>query len=155
MKYCAKCGKQLEDEACFCSSCGANLSDVEVTNNADVKNEQQTVASEKNSQEGVKQENKKSDALNEYVKMQQQAEEKKLSILAIVFAFVAPIVGIILGIVGLTKNNGSSIYRSRFILAIVLAVVLQVLSLILSVVLSIFFEALLYELAYGLSEIFI
>lgn len=154
MKYCAKCGKQLEDEACFCSSCGANLSDVEVTNNADVKNEQQTVASENNSQEGVKQENKKSDALNEYVKMQQQAEEKKLSILAIVFAFVVPIVGIILGIVGLTKNNGS-IYRSRFILAIVLAVVLQVLSLILSVVLSIFFEALIYELVYGLSEILI
>ena len=61
--FCAKCGKEIHDEAVICPHCGCGVSN-------------RSVAAPK-------------------------VETPTLSLIAIIFAFLAPLVGLILGIIGL------------------------------------------------------
>ena len=80
MKYCTKCGKELFDEAVFCPSCGCPANPV-----------QQPV------QPPVQQ-----PYYNPYQPMP-VVESSGLATCAMVFAFLMPIVGLILGIIGTCK----------------------------------------------------
>jgi len=110
MKYCEKCGAQLDDSATFCSFCGNFVS----------KNVQ-----EANPQVNYEQSNVQQPQANGTKYMVETNEGKALGICSIVFAFISPFVGVILGIIGLCtyKTNASKrLARIGLILSIVMAV---------------------------------
>lgn len=108
MKYCTRCGKALDDNANFCGECGTRL--------------------EGNSPYGVY------NTYNQNTNNQPQ-ESSTLSICALIFAFVSPIIGVILGIMGCVKYQTPS-YKKMSIAAIILSVASWVISFILLSVVS-------------------
>ncbi len=99
MKYCSKCGKEIMDEAVICVHCGCQVSEGTTQNNR-----QQTV--------------------NPVV---EPGESNGLAIGAIVCAFLIPILGLILGIVGMAKYKTQS-YKSQCITAIILSIIVWIVS---------------------------
>ncbi len=89
MKYCSKCGKEIMDEAVICVHCGCQVERIGAQNNAFVQ-PQTIISTEAN----------------------QPSESKTLLSCAIIFAFLMPIVGIILGIVGLVKYKSADLRRA-------------------------------------------
>ncbi|MBR6940534.1 MAG: zinc ribbon domain-containing protein [Clostridia bacterium] len=89
MKYCEKCGKEIDDNAVICPGCGAS---------ATVNASPITTA---------------------------ESENPKTARMAIGFAFLIPIVGIIMGIIGLKKYTDPKL-KKQCIIAIPLAIVMMI-----------------------------
>ena len=107
MKFCQSCGTQLLDEAVFCPNCGC------------------AVATEPAPQAPMGQ------APMGQMPMGQMpvapAESSGTATCAIVFAFLIPLVGLILGIVGMNKYQTPAL-KKRCKTAIIISVVVWVLS---------------------------
>lgn len=97
MKYCSKCGKEIMDEAVICVHCGCQVETIGAQNNAFLQ--PQTITNTKAT----------------------QPESNTLLTCAIIFAFLMPIVGVILGIVGLVKYKSTQL-RHASIGAIVVSI---------------------------------
>ena len=116
MRFCSKCGKELDDNAVFCMNCG-NAVDV------------QSAAHQPN-QQGYQQ---------PYQQGYQQPyqpynngldrESSSTANCALLFAFLVPLVGFIMGIVGLSKYKTPT-FRNRCIAAIVVSVVIWIIGLV-------------------------
>lgn len=105
MKFCSKCGKELFDEAVICTGCGC--------------------MTENNSTEMAK----FFDASN--IAENKRIESRGLSTVATVFAFLLPLVGLILGIIGASKYKTLS-YKRTCKKAIIISLIIMALPLILS-----------------------
>jgi len=102
--YCTRCGAEVSPDAKFCPICGAKIE------NNESKENEYFDSSEKSSID-------KSDKI------------ETISILALVFSFVAPLVGLILGIVGSNKNYNKR--NSQFCkVAIAISIVLLIFNMI-------------------------
>lgn len=93
MKFCQKCGKELLDQAVICPGCGCSCAP------------QQTTAVP-------------TYASNTVVNQVTDMESSSLANCALLFSFLMPIIGLILGIVGAVKYRTPS-YKSRCITAII------------------------------------
>lgn len=100
MKFCQKCGKELMDEAVMCPACGCAVGD------GQPKNQTSEVSEPKS-----------------------KWDSKKKTNMAIGFAFLFPIVGLILGIIGLIKSEQKEV-KKRYIGAIILSVVVWIVCII-------------------------
>lgn len=141
MKYCSQCGKELEDNANFCPSCGARQHmdsklDEGYYNNDyqqdSINNTQFTYEENSNSTSNdvfgdmyTSEENATN--INKEQEKQEKGEKKNLkeiAICALVLAFFVPIAGFVLGIVGIKENNDtSSKYYKMCVAAIVVSIV--------------------------------
>lgn len=94
MKFCQKCGKELFDEAVICTGCGCSCAP------------------------------QQSNAYNSNVVSNQVPDQESSSTAncALLFAFLMPIIGVILGIVGVRKYKNPT-YKTRCIVAIIVSVV--------------------------------
>lgn len=109
MKYCEKCGAQLDDSATFCSFCGNFVSKDVQNANPQVNPEQERIQQPQSSG-------------GQYVV---EKEGKALGVCSIVFAFISSFVGVILGIIGLCTyktNDSKRLARIGLILSIVMVV---------------------------------
>ena len=97
--FCQKCGKEINDEAVICVGCGCPVKGTEY----DTKNEVKVDKPER--------------------------ESSSTASTALIFAFLIPIVGLIMGIVGATKYK-SPVYRHRCISAIVISVIVWIISFV-------------------------
>lgn len=86
MKYCEKCGKEIDNNAVVCPGCGAST------------------------------------AVNASPVTTTESENPKTARMAMGFAFLLPIVGIILGIIGLKKYSDPKL-KKQCIIAIPVAIV--------------------------------
>ena len=98
MKYCVKCGKELLDEAVMCPECG-------------------NITEKMNMNE---KENQKVDSKSESVR-----ESSALANLALAFAFLNPIVGFILGIIGSCRYR-RGVHKDQSRAAIFISVAVEV-----------------------------
>lgn len=101
MKYCYKCGKQLPDIANYCDGCGTRQ-----TGNPLVKDKPKQLSMPKAvATPSVRNETKPKDD-----------EENIWGILALIFAFISPLIGFILGIVGTQriKDHKCKYYQMSF-----------------------------------------
>ena len=101
--YCPKCGKEIFDEAIVCPYCGCAIKE---NNPASLNSVNSTNAP-----------------------VIENGETPGLATAALIFAFVMPIVGLILGIVGLTKYSSQSL-RNKCIAAIPISIVVWIISAI-------------------------
>ena len=111
MKYCVKCGKELVDEAVVCPGCGC------MTGNS-------------NSEQNV---NRSYPAQPQAEAVRDVPESSGLASAAIALALISPIVGFILGLVGLSKYKTDRC-RSRCRTAIILSVVVWIVCTIICLV---------------------
>lgn len=100
MKFCEKCGKELMDEAVICPSCGC------VVENGQSKNQAPENADPKSNWDSIKR-----------------------TKVTTAFAFLCPIVGLILGIIGLVKSEQEDV-KKRYRGAIILSVAVWIVSII-------------------------
>lgn len=100
MKYCQKCGKELVDEAVICVNCGCSV--ISSTTNA------QHISNVTNSNIG---------------------ETSSTANLAVLFAFLVPIVGLIFGIIGVVKYH-TPLLKIRCIASIIISIIVWTLTLI-------------------------
>lgn len=100
MKFCEKCGKELMDEAVMCPSCGCAVE------NGQSKNQAPENADAKSNWDSIKR-----------------------TKVATAFAFLCPIVGLILGIIGLVKSEQEDV-KKRYRGAIILSVAVWIVSII-------------------------
>lgn len=110
MKYCSNCGKQLRDDEAFCSVCGTA---VNAAVQQPIQPQQPYMA-------------------QQYTQSQQpmvEEEKKALATCALVFAFLMPIVGLILGIVGTVKYKSDKL-KKQCIIAIPLSIVVWIISFV-------------------------
>ena len=94
--YCQKCLKEIDDDARFCPSCGTKI----YIDDEEVKFVKPT---------------------NYESKSTPEVENGTLAICALVFGALGGILGLILGIVGLTKYQSSG-YRAMCIVGIILSI---------------------------------
>lgn len=92
MKFCSKCGKQLFDEAVICPGCGCSV-----------------VQQAPTQQAGTSYENT------------QKRESSSRATSAMVFAFLIPILGLILGIIGASTYRTPE-YRKKSVAAIFISI---------------------------------
>ena len=100
MKYCYRCGKQLPDIANFCDGCGTK----QIVKPLVEDTQKQLSMPKVVATSPVKNETKPKD------------DENIWGILALIFAFVSPVIGFILGIVGTQriKDHKSKYYQMSF-----------------------------------------
>ena len=136
MKYCYKCGKQLLDGANFCDSCGTKQRVESPMEQETVKEIAPKVVYNPQPITNVK-ETSNSNGI------------EVLGILSLIFAFFAPVVGFILGIVGTQKikDHNSKYYKMAFA-SIFVAIGIIILAII-ATILIYFGIALLSFLSYG------
>ena len=103
--FCKKCGSQLEDGSRFCSHCGSAVDNV-FTGTPDAAG-QVPPQQNYNSQQQY------------YAQPQQQQTETNIyAILGFIFAFIVPIAGLILSIIGLQKKQYHGLAVAGLILSI-------------------------------------
>ncbi len=105
MKYCQYCGAQMEDHATACPQCQRPVSYFQ----------QPPVYQQPMYYQPVK------------------PESGALSVCALVFAFIFPFVGLILGIIGVCRHENPT-YKKRSWAAIIVAIVVMIVSIILSLI---------------------
>ena len=127
--FCSNCGAQIQDGSYVCPSCGAQTGASQPT---------QTYSQPQNYQTGYTQQPQQG-----YYQQPQQGyyqqpyypgvetETSGTATLALVLAFLVPLAGLILGIVGLSKYKNPQ-YRSRCTAAIVVSIVIPIITGILS-----------------------
>lgn len=95
--YCQKCGKEINDEAVICVGCGCPVKskEADVQNNVNVKQDKPI------------------------------KESSSMASTALLFAFLIPIAGLIMGIIG-TARYKTTEYKHRCISAIVVSVVMWI-----------------------------
>lgn len=99
--FCSKCGKEIDDQAVVCIHCGCPVESA----------------------------NKESYVPVTDAPIQEETGEKKtLANCAVVFSFLIPIVGLILGIVGITKYKNEKL-RKQCICAITLSIVFWIIGI--------------------------
>jgi len=98
MKFCSKCGKEIFDEAVICVHCGCQVQETKLNSNTASVTELIT-----------------------------PGESSGLAACAAWFAVLIPIVGLILGIVGVCKYQTES-YRNTCVWSIVLSIVFMIIS---------------------------
>lgn len=106
MRYCSNCGKQLRDEEAFCSGCGNAVNAVP----------QQPIQAQQ------------SFSAQQPVQFQQpmvEEEKKTLATCALAFAFLMPVVGLILGIIGTVKYKSEKL-KKQCIIAIPVSIVVWI-----------------------------
>ena len=91
--FCQKCGKEINDEAVVCIGCGCPVSTAQTTTNANSSTQNKPIP-----------------------------ESNGTANCALVFAFLIPIVGLIMGIVGACKYKTPSL-KSKCVAAIVVSIV--------------------------------
>ena len=102
MKFCSKCGKQIMDEAVICVHCGCQVASVNNTTSS-------------------------SHSVNS---VGYPEESKTLSTCAIVFSFLIPILGFILGIIGACRYKTDT-YKSTCVGAIFVSIGVWIISFVL------------------------
>ena len=111
MKYCPKCGAQLADDDDYCFFCGANFDE-------------------------VKEERKEAPTFQDHSYYEDKTNYNRqqvntLAMLGLVFAFVSPLVGLILSIIGLNKSRQlNGLGRGLAIAGIIVSILSMVLSVL-------------------------
>ena len=94
MKFCSRCGTQLEDNDVFCPSCG-EVCDTTVVNNAN--------------------NNRNSSQNNRQTMSKREKETKTLGILSIIFGALGGVVGLILGIICVSRDKNGPYAKYGYI----------------------------------------
>ena len=94
MKFCSRCGTQLEDDDVFCPSCG-EVCDTTMVNNAN--------------------NNRNSSQNNRQTMSKREKETKTLGILSIIFGALGGVVGLILGIICVSRDKNGPYAKLRYI----------------------------------------
>ena len=94
MKFCSRCGTQLEDNDVFCPSCG-EVCDTTMVNNA-------------NNYRNTSQNNRQTMSKRE-------KDTKTLGILSIIFGALGGVVGLILGIICVTRDKNGPYAKLGYI----------------------------------------
>lgn len=103
--YCFKCGKQIDEGAQYCPHCGAAQG-----------RGQDTAVNEEN------------------VKRQEQTYNNTIAICGIIFAFLMPIVGFVLGLISAMSMKVSPLWRTVSLFSILISVVIPVVTAVLILV---------------------
>ncbi len=111
MKYCSKCGNQVFDEAVICPKCGCEV---------------------EQKQNNYYQQPAKKERVVNYERTQER-ESPSMASTALLFAFLVPIVGIILGIIGMNKYRTQE-YRKKCRTALIVGIVVQVVLFFFSII---------------------
>lgn len=99
--YCRYCGNEIEDDQTYCSKCGKSINEEYMANNSEIA------------------------PINSSNKTKSSIELKTLVILAVVFSVVFPLVGLILSIIAIAKDDTKK-YKSLTTFALVLSIVFLV-----------------------------
>ena len=111
MKYCTKCGAQLADDDDYCYFCGAKFDEIKQVE----PKEQPTFQDQ-----------------SYYEDKYYGQRPNTVALLGFVFAFLSPIVGLILSIIGLKKaKEMSGLGRGYAIAGIIISIVSMILSVLL------------------------
>ena len=94
MKFCSRCGTQLEDNDVFCPSCG-EVCDTTVVNNAN--------------------NNRNSSQNNRQTMSKREKETKTLGVLSIIFGALGGVVGLILGIICVARDKNGPYAKYGYI----------------------------------------
>ncbi|MBR3096130.1 MAG: zinc-ribbon domain-containing protein [Clostridia bacterium] len=105
MKYCQKCGKELLDEAVICPNCGCAVAPVQPSSPTESPFATETP-------------------------QPQSRESDSSANMALLFAFLIPIVGIILGVINMGKYQTKK-YKDRCVAAIVIGAIVQIIMILL------------------------
>lgn len=105
MKYCPKCGAQVNDDAAYCPKCGAKLIETE-TIKAEVVNDNE-------SQNSQKAENNDGSTLSSSPESK-ESTAKVLGILALVFGIFGGFLGLVFGIIGLVTDKEKTLHWLRY-----------------------------------------
>ena len=103
MKFCSHCGKEIDDNAVICPGCGCPVQSATANNTAanpafgQISNADVIV----------------------------DGENPKIARLALVFSFLMPIVGLILGIIGAVKYKTQK-FKTQCLIAIPVSIVFQI-----------------------------
>ena len=108
MKYCSHCGKQLDDAAVICPGCGCAVNNTPSNNAPQTNAAQMPISSAEVIVEG---------------------EKPLIARLAVAFTFLLPIVGLILGIIGVIKYKTEK-FKKQCIIAISISVVFMIFNFI-------------------------
>jgi len=128
--YCSKCGKLNDSDAKFCTGCGAPLAAKAYSGTVENKPSGSSTAYEKPKQE--------------YKKPAGDPDKSStLGIIALIMAFLVPIVGLILGLVDYNAKDGYNKNIAKW--AMIASGVIIVLRIILSIALSTFYSRLIME----------
>lgn len=128
--YCRQCGAQVDDNAKFCRYCGATIKDTNVFNsnenssysNEDSYNNESVYNSNSSWNNSNNNDNYRRPNNNYGYQPVYQPESTTLSVCALVFAFLISLVGIILGIVGLSKCHEKA-NKDRCTAAIIIGII--------------------------------
>lgn len=116
MSFCPNCGKELKENAVFCAECGTAVNPAP----------QQAYANQAPAQQF-----QQPAQVQQPMYPQVEEEKKTLATCALAFAFLMPIVGLILGIIGVVKYKTAK-YKNQCIAAIPLSIVVWVMLIVLS-----------------------
>lgn len=94
MKFCSRCGTQLEDNDVFCPSCGEVRNITEVNNANNYRNSSQN---------------------NRQTMSKRDKDTKTLGILSIIFGALGGVVGLILGIICVTRDKNGPYAKYGYI----------------------------------------
>ena len=94
MKFCDRCGTQLEDNDVFCPSCGEVCNITEVNNSNNYRNSSQN---------------------NRQTMSKRDKDTKTLGILSIIFGALGGLVGLILGIICVTRDKNGPYAKYGYI----------------------------------------
>ena len=118
---CIKCGKELPENTQFCSECGASQKQ-----NTQPQNQvQQAQYGQPQYQDPMQQPQYGQPPYQNPPQQQASKGDKTLATCAVVFAFLMPIVGLILGIVGVCKIKDEKL-KKQCILAIPVSIVVWI-----------------------------
>ena len=94
MKFCSRCGTQLEDNDVFCPSCGEVCDRTDVNNTNNYRNSSQN---------------------NRQTMSKREKDTKTLGILSIIFGALGGVVGLILGIICVTRDKNGPYAKLGYI----------------------------------------
>ena len=140
MKYCYKCGKQLSDLAKYCDGCGT-------------KQLIESTISQEKVKDSIPNDSSISHPINNKKEKNDDHNVEILGIISLLFAFLNPFVGFILGIIGTKKikDHSSKYYHMAFasIFVAIVVVLLAILMYILFYFGIAFFSALSWARGIG------